>query len=86
MKELIDLGWIFKSLGICCSIEEGDEENENSLHVVSNQVSFDIWYYSDLRKFEIHYNYGSELVYDTLCLGLLDTVLEVGTKVSKYGK
>lgn len=86
MKELLDLGWILKSLGITCCYDDGDEECEDSLHVSSGLVTFDIWYYPDCKMYELHYSYKGDLVYDEKVMNLIDTVLEVGTKVSNFGK
>lgn len=90
MEELKKLALILRALGITANVfsEEitykGVHEYDNIFCECSKgMVHFDVWH--DDESFEVHFTFGSTLVYDTLYLdSLLQVVSEITSTISKF--
>lgn len=90
MKELKKLAVILRSLGITANVvsEEitynGVFDSDNIFCECSKgMVHFDVWH--DDESFEVHFTFGSTLVYDTLYLdSLIQVVSEITSTIAKF--
>lgn len=90
MKELKKLAVILRALGITANVVN-EEITYNGVHDYDNtfcecekgMVHFDVWH--DDESFEVHFTFGSTLVYDTLYLdNLLQVVNEITSTITKF--
>lgn len=90
MKELKKLALILRALGITANVVN-EEITYNGVHDYDNifcectkgMVHFDVWH--DDESFEVHFTFGSTLVYDTLYLdSLIQVVSEITSTISKF--
>lgn len=90
MKELKKLAVILRSLGITANVVSevitynGVFDSDNIFCECSKgMVHFDVWH--DDESFEVHFTFGSTLVYDTLYLdSLIQVVSEITSTISKF--
>lgn len=90
MKDLKKLALILRALGITANVVN-EEITYNGVHDYDNifcectkgMVHFDVWH--DDESFEVHFTFGSTLVYDTLYLdSLIQVVSEITSTISKF--
>nr|DAH70565.1 MAG TPA: hypothetical protein [Caudoviricetes sp.] len=90
MKELKKLALILSALGITANVVN-EEITYNGVHDYDNifcecdkgLVHFDVWH--DNEEFELHFTYKDTLVYDTLHLDtLVSVVSEITSTISKF--
>lgn len=90
MKDLKKLAVVLRSLGITANVVSDtitcNEEviSDNTFcECLKGSVRFDVWH--DDESFEVHFTFGSTLVYDTLYLdSLIDVVSEITTTIVKF--
>ncbi len=91
MKELKKLAVVLRSLGITANVvsdtitcnEEVIREN-TFCECMKGSVRFDVWH-EETNEYEVHFTFGSTLVYDTLYLdNLLQVVSEITSTISKF--
>ena len=90
MKELKKIALILRALGITANVVN-EEITYNGVHDYDNifcecskgMVHFDVWH--DDESFEVHFTFGSTLVYDTLYLdSLIQVVSEITSTITKF--
>lgn len=90
MKDLKKLAVILRALGITAKVVS-EEITYNGVFDSDNifcecnkgLVHFDVWH--DDESFEVHFTFGSTLVYDTLYLdSLLQVVSEITSTIAKF--
>ena len=90
MKELKKLALILSALGITANVVN-EEITYNGVHDYDNifcecekgLVHFDVWH--DNEEFELHFTYKDTLVYDTLYLDtLVSVVSEITSTITKF--
>lgn len=90
MKELKKLALILRALGISAKVVN-EEITYNGVHDYDNifcectkgMVHFDVWH--DNEVFELHFTYKDTLVYDTLYLDtLVSVVSEITSTITKF--
>lgn len=90
MKELKKLALILRVLGITAKVES-EEITYNGVHEYDNSfcecdkglIHFDVWH--DDEEFELHFTYKDTLVYDTLYLDtLVSVVSEITSTITKF--
>ena len=90
MKGLKKLALILRALGITANVVN-EEITYNGVHDYDNifcectkgMVHFDVWH--DDESFEVHFTFGSTLVYDTLYLdSLIQVVSEITSTITKF--
>lgn len=90
MKDLKKLAVILRALGITAKVVSEEITyngafawNNTFCECTKGMVHFDIWH--DDESFEVHFTFGSTLVYDTLYLdSLIDVVSEITTTIVKF--
>lgn len=90
MKDLKKLALILRALGITANVvsEEitynGVFDSDNTFcECEKGMVHFDVWH--DDEEFELHFTFGSTLVYDTLYLdSLIQVVSEITSTITKF--
>ena len=90
MKDLKKLALILRALGITANVVSeqitcnGEFVSDNTFcECYKGSVRFDVWH--DDESFELHFTFGSTLVYDTLYLdSLIDVVSEITSTISKF--
>ena len=90
MKELKKLALILRALGITAKVVSDtitcNEEviSDNTFcECTKGMVHFDVWH--DDESFEVHFTFGSTLVYDTLYLdSLIQVVSEITSTITKF--
>lgn len=90
MKDLKKLAVILRALGITANVvsEEitynGVFDSDNIFcECTKGMVHFDVWH--DDESFEVHFTFGSTLVYDTLYLdSLIQVVSEITSTIAKF--
>ena len=90
MKDLKKLALILRALGITANVVSdtitcnGEVVSNNTFcECLKGSVRFDVWH--DDESFEVHFTFGSTLVYDTLYLdSLIDVVSEITTTIVKF--
>ena len=91
MKELKKLALILRSLGITANVVSDtitcNEEviSKNTFcECMKGSVRFDVWH-EETNEYEVHFTFGSTLVYDTLYLdNLLQVVSEITSTITKF--
>lgn len=90
MKDLKKLALILRALGITAKVVS-EEITYKGVHEYDNifcectkgMVHFDVWH--DEESFEVHFTFGSTLVYDTLYLDtLVSVVSEITSTITKF--
>lgn len=90
-KDLKKLALILSALGITANVVN-EEIIYNGVHDYDNifcecdkgLVHFDVWH--DNEEFELHFTYKDTLVYDTLYLDtLVSVVSEITSTITKFG-
>lgn len=90
MKELKKLALILRALGITANVVN-EEITYNGVHDYDNifcectkgMVHFDVWH--DDESFELHFTFKDTLVYDTLYLDtLVSVVSEITSTIVKF--
>ena len=91
MKDLKKLALILRALGITAKVVS-EEITYNGAFAWDNtfcecykgSVRFDVWH-EETNEFELHFTFGSTLVYDTLYLdSLIQVVSEITSTISKF--
>lgn len=91
MKELKKLAVILRALGITANVVSDtitcNEEviSDNTFcECLKGSVRFDVWH-EKTNEFEVHFTFGSTLIYDTLYLDtLVSVVSEITSTISKF--
>lgn len=91
MKELKKLALILRALGITANVVSNtitcnDEvvSDNTFCECLKGSVRFDVWH-EEPNEYELHFTFGSTLVYDTLYLdSLLQVVSEITSTISKF--
>lgn len=90
MKDLKKLALILRALGITTKVVS-EEITYNGAFAWNNTfcecekgfIHFDVWH--DEESFEVHFTFGSTLVYDTLYLDtLVSVVSEITSTITKF--
>lgn len=91
MKDLKKLALILRALGITANVVSeqitcNDEfvSDNTFCECYKGSVRFDVWH-EETNEFELHFTFGSTLVYDTLYLdSLIQVVSEITSTISKF--
>lgn len=91
MKDLKKLALILRALGITANVVSdtitcNDEvvSDNTFCECLKGSVRFDVWH-EETNEFEVHFTFGSTLIYDTLYLdSLLQVVSEITSTISKF--
>lgn len=91
MKDLKKLALILRALGITANVISDPVftiyhqiiRYDNYCFCTKGMVHFEVWHDGEL--FEVHFTFGSTLVYDTLYLdSLIQVVNEITSTISKF--